>query len=67
MKNLIELKKLFFRLSDEKRVSNIVDKVQEFLERQANPSELCRIYLRKIEHLYYKFDPQVLKLKKVRK
>uniref|UniRef100_A0A1B6HN24 Eukaryotic translation initiation factor 3 subunit C n=1 Tax=Homalodisca liturata TaxID=320908 RepID=A0A1B6HN24_9HEMI len=52
------------RLSDEKRVSKIIDKVQEFLERQGNPSELCRIYLRKIEHLYYKFDPQVLKQKK---
>lgn len=49
------------RLKDEKRVSNIIDKVQEYLERQAVPSELCRIYLRKIEHLYYKFDPDVLK------
>ncbi|XP_046979246.1 eukaryotic translation initiation factor 3 subunit C [Schistocerca americana] len=49
------------RLKDEKRVSNIIDKVQEYLERQAVPSELCRVYLRKIEHLYYKFDPDVLK------
>ncbi|XP_049793342.1 eukaryotic translation initiation factor 3 subunit C [Schistocerca nitens] len=49
------------RLKDEKRVSNIIDKVQEYLERQAVPSELCRVYLRKIEHLYYKFDPEVLK------
>lgn len=55
----------FFRLSDEKRVSKIIDKVQDFLERQGNPSELCRIYLRKIEHMYYKFDLHVLRQKKV--
>lgn len=52
------------RLTDEKRVAAIIDKVQEFLERQGTSSELCRIYLRKIEHLYYKFDPLVLKQKK---
>ncbi|XP_015512443.1 eukaryotic translation initiation factor 3 subunit C [Neodiprion pinetum] len=51
------------RLKDEKRVSTIIDKVQEYLERQSVVSELCRIYLRKIEHLYYKFDPTVLKQK----
>ncbi|XP_075238234.1 eukaryotic translation initiation factor 3 subunit c [Lycorma delicatula] len=52
------------RLTDEKKVSNIIDKVQEFLEHQGVPSELCGIYMRKIEHLYYKFDPLVLKQKK---
>ncbi|XP_046733998.1 eukaryotic translation initiation factor 3 subunit C [Diprion similis] len=51
------------RLKDEKRVATIIDKVQEYLERQSVVSELCRIYLRKIEHLYYKFDPTVLKQK----
>ncbi|KAJ9576210.1 hypothetical protein L9F63_006943 [Diploptera punctata] len=51
------------RLKDEKRVSAIIDKVQEYLERQSMSAELCRIYLRKIEHLYYKFDPDVLKQK----
>ncbi|CAB0039637.1 unnamed protein product [Trichogramma brassicae] len=35
----------------------------EYVERQGTPSELCRIYIRKIEHLYYKFDPIVLKQK----
>ncbi|XP_039295242.1 eukaryotic translation initiation factor 3 subunit C [Nilaparvata lugens] len=52
------------RLTDEKRVATIIDKVQEFLERQKVSNDLCRIYLRKIEHLYYKFDPNVLKQKK---
>ncbi|XP_011495404.1 PREDICTED: eukaryotic translation initiation factor 3 subunit C [Ceratosolen solmsi marchali] len=51
------------RLKDEKLVSSIIDKVQEYLERKGTVSELCRIYLRKIEHLYYKFDPSVLKQK----
>ncbi|CAH0388781.1 unnamed protein product [Bemisia tabaci] len=51
------------RLKDEKRVTQIIDKVQEYLERQGVAPDLCRIYLRKIEHLYYKFDPQVLKQK----
>lgn len=53
------------RLKDEKQVSTIIDKVQEYLERQGSVSELCRVYLRKIEHLYYKFDPNVLKQKEV--
>lgn len=52
------------RLTDEKRVCAIIDKVQQFLEKQGNPSDLCRIYLRKVEHLYYKFDPLVIKQRK---
>ncbi|KAL7292394.1 hypothetical protein TKK_0013987 [Trichogramma kaykai] len=51
------------RLKDENQVCTIIDKVEEYLERQGTPSELCRIYIRKIEHLYYKFDPTVLKQK----
>ncbi|XP_023244983.1 eukaryotic translation initiation factor 3 subunit C-like [Copidosoma floridanum] len=51
------------RLKDEKMVSATIDKVQEYLERKGTVSELCRVYLRKIEHLYYKFDPTVLKQK----
>ncbi|XP_051163189.1 eukaryotic translation initiation factor 3 subunit C isoform X1 [Leptopilina boulardi] len=51
------------RLKDEKQVASIIDKVQEYLERKGTVSEICRVYLRKIEHLYYKFDPTVLKQK----
>ncbi|EZA58767.1 hypothetical protein DMN91_009215 [Ooceraea biroi] len=51
------------RLKDEKQVAAIIDKVQEYLERQGTVSELCRVYLRKVEHLYYKFDSNVLKQK----
>lgn len=45
---------------------DIIDKVQLYLEYQNIESEVCRIYMRKIDHLYYKFDPLVLKQKKVR-
>ena len=51
------------RLKDEKQVAGIIDKVQEYLERHGTVAERCRVYLRKIEHLYYKFDPTVLKQK----
>lgn len=51
------------RLKDETKVAALIDKVQKYLETHNNHSELCRIYLRKIEHLYYKFDPRVLKQK----
>lgn len=51
------------RLKDESRVSVIIDKTMLYLERTNVPSELCRIYLRKIEHVYYKFDPRVLQQK----
>ncbi|XP_044260087.1 eukaryotic translation initiation factor 3 subunit C [Tribolium madens] len=51
------------RLKDEAKVSEIIDKTMKYLEQTNAPSELCRIYLRKIEHLYYKFDPRVLQQK----
>ncbi|KAL1487629.1 hypothetical protein ABEB36_015718 [Hypothenemus hampei] len=51
------------RLKDESRVSAIIDKTMKYLEKTNIPSELCRIYLRKIEHVYYKFDPRVLQQK----
>ena len=44
------------RLRDEKRVCAIIDSLQLYIERQNISSELCRLYMRKIEHLYYKFD-----------
>lgn len=53
------------RLKDETRVVEIIDKVQTFLEKQGKEAELCSVYMRKIEHLYYKFDPMVLKQKQV--
>ncbi|KAK9880665.1 hypothetical protein WA026_011902 [Henosepilachna vigintioctopunctata] len=54
------------RLKDEVKVSAVMDKTMKYLERFKVSSEMCRIYLRKIEHLYYKFDPNNLKQKTVR-
>ena len=54
------------RLKDETRVSQIIDSLQAYIERQSLPSELCRLYMRKIEHLYYKFDPNTINQHSVR-
>lgn len=52
------------RLKDEVTVTNVIEQVVQYVERLGNEMETCRIYLRKIDHLYYKFDPNVLKKKK---
>lgn len=59
------------RLKDELSVTRIIESVLQYYERVGttnervgSTNELCRIYLRKIEHLYYKFDPNVLKVKR---
>jgi hypothetical protein len=54
------------RLKDETRVTAIIDSLQNYIERQSLPAELCRLYMRKIEHMYYKFDPNTIKLHNVR-
>ncbi|XP_077532872.1 eukaryotic translation initiation factor 3 subunit c isoform X2 [Haemaphysalis longicornis] len=48
------------RLKDEKNVCKIIERLQTYLEGRGSASELCHVYLRRIEHLYYKFDPTVL-------
>ncbi|KXJ76977.1 eukaryotic translation initiation factor 3 subunit C [Aedes albopictus] len=52
------------RLKDEVTVSSVIEQVVKYIERLGNDTETCRVYLRKIDHLYYKFDPNVLKKKK---
>lgn len=51
------------RLKDEVRVTAIIEQVLQYIERIGSETEICRVYLRKIDHLYYKFDPNVLKKK----
>lgn len=53
------------RLKDETVVCAIIERLQNYLEDRGTPSELCRIYLRRIEHLYYKFDSKVFKKKEL--
>ncbi|XP_059622106.1 eukaryotic translation initiation factor 3 subunit C [Phlebotomus argentipes] len=52
------------RLKDEMTVTDIIEQVLKYVESMGNETEICRVYLRKIEHFYYKFDPNVLKKKK---
>ncbi|XP_022831512.1 eukaryotic translation initiation factor 3 subunit C [Spodoptera litura] len=49
------------RLKDEVRVSTLIDRVCQVVERDGTPQEICRAYLRKIDHLYYKFDPRAVR------
>ncbi|CAL1544574.1 unnamed protein product [Lymnaea stagnalis] len=42
------------RLKDEQAMCDIINKLEKYLEKIGSSEEVCRIYLRKIEHLYYK-------------
>lgn len=46
------------RLKDEKEVCVILDRLQTYLVPRGTTEEICRVYLRRIEHMYYKFDPE---------
>merc|ERR1719370_963626 len=52
------------RLKDEPRIMSILERAQKMIEKPGfSASELCRIYLKRIEHVYFKFDPAVMKQK----
>ncbi|XP_005093913.1 eukaryotic translation initiation factor 3 subunit C isoform X2 [Aplysia californica] len=44
------------RLKDEQALCDIIDRLEDYLEKLGGSDEMCRVYLRHIEHLYYKFD-----------
>ncbi|XP_011403348.1 PREDICTED: eukaryotic translation initiation factor 3 subunit C-like [Amphimedon queenslandica] len=47
------------KLQAERRVTDIVDRTLKYLEKQSTATEdanLCRIYIMRIDHLYYKVD-----------
>jgi translation initiation factor 3 subunit C len=47
---------------------SILEKAQKMIDRPgSSPSELCRVYLKRIEHIYFKFDQLVIKQKNVSK
>ncbi|XP_045582241.1 eukaryotic translation initiation factor 3 subunit C [Procambarus clarkii] len=48
-------------LRDEIRVCAIIDKLLKYEEEHGMPADICRVYLRKIEHLYYKYEPRAAK------
>lgn len=43
-------------LKDEGRVCGIIDRLLTYLENKGSTEEICRVYLRRIMHTYYKFD-----------
>ena len=43
----------------------ILEKAQAILEKAMTPSEMCRIYLQRVDHIYFKFDQNVIKQKNV--
>nr|XP_020479042.1 eukaryotic translation initiation factor 3 subunit C [Monopterus albus] len=43
-------------LKDEGHVCGIIDRLLTYLENKGSTEEICRIYLRRIMHTYYKFD-----------
>lgn len=43
-------------LKDEERVCGIMDRLLTYLENKGTTEDICRIYLRRIMHTYYKFD-----------
>merc|ERR1719225_1616583 len=49
------------RLKDEDRVMSILERAQGILEKSKTPSEMCRIYLQRVDHIYFKFDQNVIK------
>lgn len=56
---------IHYRLKDEVTVTKIIEQVLPYVEKHGDDTEVCRVYLRKIDHLYYKFDPNVIKKKEV--
>jgi len=52
------------RLKDEPKVVQILEKAEKLVQKGGSASEICRIYLKRIEHIYFKFDPEVLEQKK---
>ena len=53
------------RLKDEDRVMQILEKGKKLLEVEKTPSEMCRIYLQIIDHIYFKFDTRVIQQRHV--
>lgn len=49
------------RLRDEEKVCKLIRKLQSYLEKTGSRSEICRIYLRHIDHRYYKVESELNK------
>ena len=52
------------RLKDEPKLVEILEKADKLVQKGGSASEICRVYLKRIEHIYFKFDTEVLDQKK---
>ena len=43
----------------------ILNEAQKLVEKSGNPRDLCRVYLKRIELIYFKFDPKAIGQKNV--
>lgn len=50
------------RLKDEPIICTLIDRLMVYLEKKDNKQELCRVYLKCAENLYYKYDKDNVKL-----
>jgi len=48
------------RLKDEPKIVAILNKCDALVAKTGSPSEVCRVYLKRLEHIYFKFDLRVL-------
>merc|ERR1719466_559416 len=48
------------RLKDEPKLVDILEKAERLVMKTGSASEICRVYLKRIDHIYFKFDPSVL-------
>lgn len=57
------------RLKDEDSVCRIIQRMASYLQLpdKGTPVELCRVYILKIDHMYYKFDPEAMAQKDIRR
>ena len=53
------------RLKDEPKVMELLEITQKMVDKLGSPSEMCRVYLKRIEHIYFKFDSRVIQQKNV--
>ncbi len=44
------------RLKDEPKICYLIDRLKIYLEVKADKQELCRVYLKNAENIYYKYD-----------
>ena len=42
------------RLKDERTVCKLLEKLEKYIEKKGTTEEMCRLYIKRIEHIYYR-------------